>query len=190
MKPRFYLSLFLGICLCLSGYSQNVAVKTNLPGWGTASANLGVEIGLGGKSTLDVYGSFNPFTFSGNRKFKHWLVQPEYRWWVCEKFNGHFLGVHIHGGGYNVGGLELPFGIFPALGKYRYQGEFYGGGLGYGYQWILGNRWSLEAEIGVGYTRLNYDKYDCPKCGEYRGSDSYDYFGVSKAAISIIYVIK
>ena len=91
---------------------------------------------------------------------------------------------------FNVGGVNVPFGLFSALEKYRYEGEFYGGGISYGYQWVLGKRWNLEAEIGIGYTRLNYDKYECPKCGEWLGKDSYDFFGVTKAALSIIYIIK
>lgn len=167
-----------------------VAVKTNALYWATSTPNLGFEVGLGKQWTLDVLGGYNPFTFGDNKKLKHWLVQPELRWWTCERFNGHFLGVHLHGGMFNVGGVKLPFGMFPSLEDYRYEGEYYGGGLSYGYQWILGRRWSLEAEIGVGYARLNYDKYDCPKCGEYRGSDSHDFFGVTKAAISIVYNIK
>ncbi len=40
-------------------------------------------------------------------RFKHWMVQPEARYWLCEKFNGHFLGVHAHYADYNVGGLKI-----------------------------------------------------------------------------------
>ncbi|WP_418447357.1 DUF3575 domain-containing protein, partial [Barnesiella intestinihominis] len=42
-------------------------------------------------------------------------------------------------------------GIFPDVKKYRYQGNTYGAGLSYGYQWILTPRWSIEGSIGVGY---------------------------------------
>ena len=40
---------------------------------------------------------------------------------------------------------------FPDVKKYRYQGNTYGAGLSYGYQWILTPRWSIEGSIGVGY---------------------------------------
>lgn len=183
--------LFSGVASAQESYKgPSLAVKTNALYWATTTPNIGFEVGVGKKLTLDVLGGYNPFTFSDNKKLKHWLVQPGLRWWTCEKFNGHFFGVHVHGGTYNVGGVKLPFGAFPALERYRYEGGFYGGGISYGYQCILGNRWRLEAEIGVGYTRFNYDKYDCPKCGEFLGSDSYDFFGVTKAGISIIYIIK
>ena len=60
----------------------------------------------------------------------------------------------------------------------------------YGYQWLLGKRWSIEASIGVGYIRAHYDKYECPLCGEWLGSGNKDYLGVTKAAVSLIYIIK
>lgn len=48
----------------------------------------------------------------------------------------------------------------------------------------------MEAVIGAGWAHLNYDKYHCGNCGEWVKSGSKDYFGVTKAAISIIYFIK
>ncbi len=48
----------------------------------------------------------------------HWAVQPEWRYWTCRRFMGHFIGVHAHGGKYN-GGLK----------KYRYDGWGVGGGF-------------------------------------------------------------
>ena len=56
--------------------------------------------------------------------------------------------------------------------------------------WILGNRWNLEASIGVGYAYLDYTKYKCKKCGEKLGSGHKNYVGPTKAAISLIYIIK
>ena len=65
-----------------------------------------------------------------------------------------------------------------------------GGGIAYGYQWLLGRRWSIEASLGVGYVRAGYDRYECPHCGEWQGDGKENYFGVTKAAVSLIYVIK
>ncbi len=36
----------------------------------------------------------------------------------------------------------------------------------------------------------HYDKYDCPKCGEWKEKNDKGYFSVTKAAVSLIYVIK
>lgn len=57
--------------------APKIAVKTNLLYDATSTFNLGFEFGLGKKWTLDVSGNYNPWTFSENRKMKHWLIQPE-----------------------------------------------------------------------------------------------------------------
>ena len=185
-RNLIFLMLFVSIPL----FAQKWAVKTNLLYDATATINLGTEIGLSPKWTLDLSGNYNGWTLSDNKKWKHWMAQPEARYWFCERFNGHFVGVHLLGGQYNVGGIDLPFGIYEGLKDYRYEGWYAGAGLVYGYQWVLGKRWNLEAAIGLGYVRAKYDRYDCPQCGEWRGSGYKNYLGPTKAAISIIYVIK
>lgn len=188
MKLRFYLSMLVGTVFYLTAQSQEVAVKTNLLGWATASPNIGAEVGIGRKSTLDIYGSFNPFTFGSHKQWKHWLVQPEYRYWFCEKFHGHFIGIHAVGGEYNIGDVKLPFGVYSRTRDARYEGWGVGGGISYGYQWILSRHWSLEGTIGAGYIYSRYEKYPCADCGTKLDSGTKHYFGVTKAAINLIYV--
>ncbi|MEG1543978.1 MAG: DUF3575 domain-containing protein [Tannerellaceae bacterium] len=184
-KILFLVLLLVGMT---SAYGQKVAVKSNLLYDATSTINLGVEVGLAKKWTLDVSGNYNPWKFSEGARLKHWLVQPEARYWLCEKFNGHFFGAHLHYGEYNVGGLKF---LSKNMEDYRYEGNLIGAGLSYGYQWLLGNHWSMEASIGVGYAHLDYDKYKaCATCGSVLKSDTKDYFGVTKAALSIIYFIK
>ena len=43
----------------------------------------------------------------GDRKWKHWLVQPEGRYWFGSAFKGHYVGVHLHGGQMNLGHVAL-----------------------------------------------------------------------------------
>lgn len=100
-----------------------------------------------------------------------------------------FIGVHALGGQYNIAGIKLPFGIFPNLKDHRYDGYLYGGGLTLGHQWILNKRWSIEAAIGAGYARVHYDKYNCGECGTKIETKNSNYWGVTKAALSIIYFI-
>lgn len=184
---------FAGITL--AGYSQKVTVKTNLLYGGyTYTPNLSMEVGLGKRSTLDFGAGFNPWNISGvendNKKLAHLLGQVEYRYWLCQKFAGHFFGIHALGTQFNIAGYELPFLFEKGSKNYRYQGYGYGAGISYGYQFYLGKRWSLEANVGVGYARLHYDKYTCKKCGEKVGSQTKNYFGPTKAGISLIYIIK
>lgn len=144
--------------ICLTGTAQKIAVKSNLLGWATATPTLGAEIGLDDRWTLNTHIYYNPFTFRDNRKWKHIRVQPEVRYWLCQKFNGHFFGLHVLYTHFNAGQVPLPFGIFPDVKKYRYQGNTYGAGLSYGYQWILTPRWSIEGSIGVGYKYNTLEK--------------------------------
>lgn len=181
-------SIFTGILIlatALLAYGQQAAVKTNLLYDATTTLNLGFEFGTGTKSTLEISGNYNPWKF-GKARWKHVLVQPEYRYWFCEKFNGSFLGVHALYAHYNVGGLSFNDNIR----NNRYQGDLYGGGISYGYQWILSDRWNLEVTIGIGYARLAYDKYPCADCGSKIKSDHRNYFGPTKAGISIVYILK
>lgn len=142
------------------------ALKTNLLYDATATVNLGVEFALAAKWSMDVSGNYNAWVFSDNLKWKHAMVQPELRYWLCERFNGHFVGTHLHAGAFNVGALPSLGGLVSDnMRQYRYEGYFYGGGFTYGYSWILNNRWSLEAVMGLGYARINYDKYPCGDCG-------------------------
>ncbi|BEG99039.1 hypothetical protein BSYN_13040 [Bacteroides sedimenti] len=183
------LSLFYALTVSIAIYSQNLTIKNNLLYDATTTPNLALEIGLGKKTTLDLYGGLNPFTYNDNKKLKHWLVQPELRFWNCERFNGLFFGIHAHGGQFNVGGIEFPFNIFPEVKEHRFEGYFYGGGVSVGNQWILNKHWNLEASIGGGYARTHYDKYVCPKCGPKVNSGNKNYWGVTKATLSLIYTI-
>jgi hypothetical protein len=167
-----------------------IGVKTNLLWDATMTANLGAEFRLSKRHTLDVPFNYNAWPAGGDARWKHLLVQPEFRWWSCESFYGHFLGLHGIWGHYNIGGVDLPFGLIPNLKNYRYQGELYGAGLSYGYQWTLSPRWSLEGTIGAGYVWLNYDKFKCGACGEKLGEEKQHYIGPTKAALSLIYIIK
>lgn len=172
--------------------AQSVSVKTNLIYDVSTTVNLGAEFGLSPKWTLDVSANYNGWTFSENKKWKHWLIQPEVRYWLCERFNGHFVGAHLLGGIYNIGNLDTDFMLlgtdFGQLKNYRYEGWMAGVGVGYGYQWLLSRHWSLEAEIGVGYVYSRADKFECATCGEkLEDNEPHHYVGPTKVALSLIY---
>ena len=136
MKKYLCLIGVLGVLLCntANSYAQKVAVKTNLLYDATTTMNLGLEIGLGKKWSLDLSGNYNPWKFDDETRLRHWGVQPELRYWLCEKFNGHFLGLHGHYAKYNVGGMSF---LSDNMEHHRYQGHLWGGGISYGYQWLL-----------------------------------------------------
>jgi hypothetical protein len=192
MKLRKLMILW-AVALAAPAAGQQIAVKTNLLyGAGTLTPNLGAEIGLGKKSTLDVAVGYNPWNLDGsytdNKKWVHLLVQPEFRYWTCERFNGHFFGVHGVLSHYNIGGLKIPLlGMEKAV---RYEGYAYGGGLSYGYHRMLSKHWGVEFTVGVGAVYFDHERYTCEKCGSPLGTATKTYVGPTKAGISLVYLIK
>ena len=177
--------------LVTTGKAQILGVKTNFVYWTTLTPNLGLEVGLTPKSTFNLSGGYNPWNLGGsesnNDKLVHWIVVPEYRYWLCERFNGHFFGVHLLGSMYNISGKKVPL-LFEK--PFRYEGWALGAGVAYGYHWMWGKHWGLEFEVGLGFAYLNYGKYDCPRCGSKIGDFNKYYLGPTKAAISLVYLIK
>lgn len=171
--------------------AQQVALKTNALYWATTTPNLGLEVALGKRTSIDLSAGYNPFTLNRelNQKVKHWSVMPEFRYWFCESLQGHYLGVHTGYAFYNVGGVRIPFqGAESKLN--RYQGWATGLGVAYGHTWILGERLNLELSIGLGYAYTNFDVYECKNCGKYKGPGEKHYVGPTKLAVNLIYLIK
>lgn len=167
--------------------AQSAALKTNLLYWATTTPNIGLEVQTGKKHTAQVFYGLNPWTYGSDKKLRHWVVQPEYRYWFCQTFNGWFVGAHLMGGQFNAGGVKLPFGQFKALRDNRYEGWFAGGGLTAGYQWPLARHWNLETSVGVGYDYIKYDKFECKTCGNKTKTSDTHYVGPTKAALELIY---
>lgn len=180
--------------------AQNLALKTNLLYDATTTPNLGVEIGLGRRTTGQVFYGYNPWTLSGEgaqaKKAKHWVVMPEVRWWTCSKMNGFFYGIHAMGGQFNAANIDLPapgaffkgIDVFKTVRDNRLEGKFIGGGITAGYQWILSRHFNLEAEIGAGYDHVWYDKYPCSECSKKIEEGQTNYVGLTKLGLTLMYV--
>ena len=194
MRLKFYIPLILGLLTSYSVSAQNdVAIKTNVLYDLTATINAGVEIGLAPRWTLDISGNFNAWDMKEDKKWKHYLVQPEARYWFCDRFMGHFLGIHAHGGQVNFGGIKNGIDFlgsnFSNLSDRRYQGWFAGAGVAYGYAFVLGRHWNLELELGVGYAYTKYDVFECSGCGRKVESGlSHHYVGPTKLALNLVYL--
>lgn len=191
MKKAFTLLFFTALA-ATAVHAQRVVLKHNVLLDVVHSPNLSLELGLTPKQTLDIQVGFNPFTYNSvdNSKFRHITMQPEWRYWTCERFNGWFFGVHAHAGRFNAGNVTLPLNLFHTVQNARYEGWFAGAGVGAGYQLPLSRRWSVEAELGLGYAYVDYDKFACGKCGTLQQDGSSHYFGVTRAGLSLVYVLK
>lgn len=196
LKKLSYSAVCSCVFLCsvsINCGSQNFAVKTNLLYDATATFNGGVEFRLAPKWTMDVSANLNPWTLKENRRIKHWLVQPEARWWFCDAWMGSFLAIHALGGQFNVGGWDIDMNVlgtdFRKIKDHRYQGWMAGAGLGYGYAWVLGKNWNFEIEGGIGWMYGNYDTFRCAGCGKKIDENTgRHYFGPTKFALSLVYL--
>ena len=114
MKKKRILFLFVTLFASTLLYSQVVGVKTNLVMDAMKMINLGAEVGLSKKLTLDLYANYNPWKYKDQKMMKMLAIQPELRYWFCDKFNGHFVGAHLHGGSmYMEAFIRLPPSICP-----------------------------------------------------------------------------
>ena len=183
-SPIIIILLALAACFTATpkAQAQSVAVKTNLLYDATLTPNLGVEMGLGKRTTAQLSYGLNPWKFSEGKSMRHWQLMGEGRYWFCSKFNGHFLGVHTPYLLYNVADIKW----LGTEGE-RHQGWGAGAGISYGYSWLLSRHWNLEATVGVGYLYLKSDKYPCANCGRKQEGIKKHYFGPTQAAINLIY---
>ncbi len=184
-------SIFIFLAAWLS--AQNVGIKSNLLNDALLNPNIGVEVQVAPKWSVELVGEVNAWTLSHQRRWKHWLLMPEARYWLCDPMVGHFFGAHLIGQQYNIGrlyGLSNFLGNdFGKLRDSRYQGWAIGAGLAYGYSWVLGRHWNFEAEIGIGYEYTRYDRYPCATCGTaIEKGKSHNYFGPTKAALNLVYI--
>lgn len=172
--------------------AQDVALKTNLINDIVLSPNIGVEVGLAPKWTLDMTAEMNLWKVDG-RSWKHLYFQPEARYWFCQRFSGHFIGFHALGGIYNFGKLNLPFNMLGSnlkeLKDKRYQGWAAGAGVVYGYAWPLHKHWNIEAALGIGWLYTRFDSYPCQICGtKIDRNKSHNYFGPTKLSVAVEYI--
>lgn len=189
LKIRICLTI-LSLIYAFTMSAQRVALKTNPLYWATTTLNLGTEVRVAPRWSVDLTVGYNPFTFADNAKLKHVLVQPEARYWLCSTFAGHFIGAHALYSHYNAGNIDAPFGLLPELKEHRFQGNMGGAGLLYGYSWMVGRRWSVEAVIGLGVGVASYRKYLCEVCGTQVDKGTRWFFMPTKLAVSFAYYIR
>lgn len=168
------------------------AIKTDLLYGATLTPNLGFEVGLTPKTTLEVAFGYNGWGKSGanfeEKQWNHFLGKLEYRYWLSERFDRHFVGLCALYADYHVGRA----GILPSLffrKEYFYKGTAVGGGLSYGYRWQWNERWGMEFNVAVGMIYMEYDRTVCAECDEEPIRYEKYYFGPTVAGIKLFYMI-
>ena len=200
---RRYLTLAVILFLAFAGTvsAQKVAVKTNSLYWLTATPNVGFEFAMAPRWTFEIAGGYNPWTLDkdANVKAKHFLVTPEVRYWFCESFQGHFLGINANYTQFNVSGILIPEVFYKEesngyfldnLQHARSQGWAVGAGITYGYAWPIARRWNMEFTLGLGWWYTEYDMFESRKCGLFQENVAKHAFGPTDIGLSFIYMIK
>lgn len=192
MKRWLIIVFVLFTCGHSVSHAQTIGLKTNALYWATSTPNLGLEFAVGKRFTIAVDGGYNPWTFDKdaevNRKFKHLLVGPEVRYWFCDAFQGHFIGLNARYSLYNISAVKIPF--VDGSSDRRYQGWAAGAGVTYGYSWIIGKRWNMEATFGYGWWYTVYDRYENSKCGLFQETCPDNFFAPTRIGLSFIYLLK
>lgn len=148
-----YVLLLLFICNASpNAFAQHVGIKNDVLWDAAMMPNLGVELSMNRHVTVDLWGGGECWDYTNGTQLKLYLFQPELRYWPCQKFEGHFFGIHAHAAHFNVGLISF----ISELKHTVYRGNLYGGGLSYGYHFAFGKRWGLELTLGIGYAWLDY----------------------------------
>jgi hypothetical protein len=124
------------------------SVRTNLLYWLVLLPNIGIEYKPAESFGVLVNGGWSHWSWK-ERYHRIWFVQPELRGYLGEK-KRWFVGVEGHAG-------QCNFKFY--RDKVGRQGDFYGAGLTGGYKLRLNGIFDLDFSLGLGYTRLEYEKY-------------------------------
>lgn len=155
-------------------------IKTNVAYLAATVANLGVEYSFGKHYSVDVLIIYSPYTVARSYRLRFLAVQPEFRYWLKCPTKGHFFGVHLNIGAFNIAVDK----------KKRYQSPdgFYGAGISYGYVLPFAKHWAAEFMLGAGYIHTKYDTYyNIPNGVRFEKGISYNYWGLTKVGISLVY---
>lgn len=156
------------------------AIKSNALYLAAGVTNIGGEYAFHPHWSVDLPLVYSPYTIARRYRMRFLYIQPEARYWLDRPMKGHFFGVHLHAGVFNVSLDD----------KNRYQSEkgFHGGGISYGYAMPLSRRWSMEFTVGVGYVFTKYcTYYNVPNGIRYEKDLPYHYWGLTKLGLNFVY---
>ena len=172
---------------------QIIAIKTNLLEYAALTPNLGVEVGVARRLSIDARVGYSDASFwqtqalyGRDKQLTNTTGSMELRYWLCGKFNGNFFGVHGLYSLYDARGMNIPL-LFDKA--YRYKGTAYGGGISWGYHWMWSKRWGLEFNLGAGVAMMTYDKYDIKTPLVSTGRFQKTYFGPTKAGVTLVFIL-
>ena len=167
------------------GYSwenSRWSVKTNIPAWALVVPNLAAEYRFAVHWSVDVPLYYSCWTTARTYRFRTLAVQPSVRYWLKPEWKGHFFGVHLTAGQFNISVDKNT--------RYQDVNGMYGVGIDYGYALKFTEHWGMEFNIGAGYIYTKYNSYYNIRNGACFDTSVKNYWGVTRCGISLIYRIK
>ena len=167
---------------------RKMYIKTNVPAWALLWQNLAVEFDLAKHWSFALPVYWSPYDYGKQTiKFRTLAFVPEFRYWVRPDNMGFFVNAHFGLAYYN----------YAKKGEFRYQDHdgktpAIGGGVGLGYRFYFckNHHWTMEAAVGAGVYRLDYDIFEntpVTKHGYLLGRRKRTFYGIDQAAFTISY---
>lgn len=163
------------------------AVRTNLLYDAMLLPTLGVEWRINRDLGIKLDGSLSWWGNEHGKVQKMWLLNPEVRWYLLRD-KRFYVGASGSYSKYNI--YDYPLGKM-LTDDTGYQGSIWGAGVTVGYQLYLSRCFSVDFNLGLGYTRSEYDSFsmiDGVRVTKER-NQSKNFWGPTQAGISLVWTI-
>lgn len=142
-KPMKHLRGIILLCL-LSwtslAYSQRVGIGTNALYWATLTPNANVHLRMSQRTSLNLEFAARPKVSIKGTNLTFANFSPEVRFWLTR-----------NGGPRMFWGVALQSALYAGQwSEQTYRGSMVGAGPTFGFTWMLGERFNLEATLGAG----------------------------------------
>ena len=163
------------------------AVRTNLLYDAMLLPTLGVEWRINRNLGIKLDGSLSWWGNEHGKVQKMWLLNPEVRWYLLRD-KRFYVGASGSYSKYNI--YDYPLGKM-LTDDTGYQGKLWNAGVTVGYQLHLSRSFSVDFNLGLGYTRSEYDSFTMiDKVRVYKDRDkSKNFWGPTQAGISFVWTI-
>ena len=161
------------------------AIRTNLLHDALLLPALGAEWRVNRHVGIRLDGSLARWNGDRGKVQKVWLLNPEARWYLLDG-KRFYAGVSGSYGEYNI--YKYPIGSFLSKDT-GYQGTTWSAGVTTGYQLYLSRCFSIDFNLGLGYTRFDHDTFDAvegTRRYKERGKTK-NFWGPTQAGISLVW---
>lgn len=163
------------------------AMRTNLLYDAMLLPTLGVEWRMNRDIGVKLDGSLSWWGGEHDKVQKMWLLNPEVRWYLLHD-KRFYVGASGSYGDYNIYKYMLGGIVSKDTG---YQGTMWNAGLTVGYQLPLSRCFFIDFNLGLGYTRSEYDSFgvtDGVRVYE-ESNKTKKFWGPTQAGISLVWTI-